>query len=321
MVDFDRFLLTDDEKRRLEEALRRTYFEKKSKLYFSTEGGRRDLVDHVSLRYEECLRFILPWVARHVDLASAVVLEIGCGSGSSTAAFARVAKHVHGYEIVEKNVRAARARHEALGIDNVSFHRIDPKQLDRALERNHPEGVDVVLLYAVLEHQLIAERLDTLRATWGRLKPGGWMVVADTPNRLVYRHEHTSSLPFYDMLPDDLALPFSQKSSRAGFRDGMRREMQASRERALETLNRWGRGVSYHEFELVLGELGGLVVGDGYEQPLLDHKTVILEEELLRTYLRERLPRLPIGFSRCSLDLILRRPPGWAPPASGPGGG
>jgi S-adenosylmethionine-dependent methyltransferase len=320
MVDLDRFLLTEEQKRRLAEALRRTYFEHHPDAYFETDAGRRDLLDHASWRYEECLRFILPWVLRHVDLASAVVLEIGSGSGSSAAAFARVAGHVHGYELVEKNVRAARARHEVLGIENATFHRIDPQQLGEELARNHPEGVDLVLLYAVLEHQLIGERLDTLRETWTRLRPGGWMVVGDTPNRLVYRHEHTSSLPFFDMLPDDLALRFSQKSPRQGFRDSMERELQTSREKALETLARWGRGVSFHEFEAVLGSLGDLVVADGYEEPLVWHKAVTLEEELLRTYLRERIPEVPLGFSRANLDLILRKPDGRrAAPGADPG--
>lgn len=308
MIATDRFLMSESEKQGVAAHLRRTYFVRQSDAYFETEAGRKDLRDHVVWRYEDCLKHVVPWVARHASLADSVVLEIGCGSGSSTAAFARFVEHVHAYEITEKNVEAAQARLEVLGIDNVTFHLIDPCQLGRELAMHHPDGVDIVLLYAVLEHQLICERLETIRETWARLKPGGLMVMGDTPNRLVYIHHHTASLPFYDMLPDELALLYSQRSPRVNFRDTMSRQVAVSKERAVETLNRWGRGVSFHEFEIILGDLRGLVVGDGFDEEILRRKRLTLEESLLRTFLEETGVEVPIGFSRSSLDLILRKP-------------
>jgi S-adenosylmethionine-dependent methyltransferase len=300
--------VSDSEKQRLATALRRTYFARQSDDYFETAQGRKDLEDHAFWRYEDCVKHIVPWVSRHGKLADHRVLEVGCGSGSSTAAFARYVRHVDAYEITEKNVDAARSRMEVLGIENVTFHLIDPRDLCSELERNHPDGVDIVLLYAVLEHQLIAERLETIQATWACLKPGGLMVVGDTPNRLVYVHHHTTDLPFFDMLPNDLALIVCQRSPRLHLRETMRRQMAVSREKAIETLDRWGRGVSFHEFEAVLGELRDLVVGDGYDEEILLRKNLQLEEELLRTFMVEKCSEVPVGFSRASLDVILRKP-------------
>ena len=45
--------------------------------------------------------------------------------------------------------------------------------------------VDVFLLYAVLEHLTVAERLAVLRLAREVVKPDGAIVVCETPNRLI----------------------------------------------------------------------------------------------------------------------------------------
>ena len=82
-----------------------------------------------------------------------------------------------------------------------------------------------------------------------------WCVV-ETPNRLWYHDSHTSFLPYFHWLPDDLAFEYSRMSPRAGFRDCYRVPDAASR---LHFLRR-GRGVSYHEFDLALGPAAQLDV-------------------------------------------------------------
>ena len=72
---------------RLKEALLKTYFSDKPADYFSSDLGAKGLRDHVSLRYNACLLHIVPWVAQRLALADCHVVEIGCGTGSATAAF------------------------------------------------------------------------------------------------------------------------------------------------------------------------------------------------------------------------------------------
>jgi S-adenosylmethionine-dependent methyltransferase len=247
-------------------------------------------------------------VSRHIDLANADVLEIGCGAGASTAAFARSCRHIVGYDIDADGIEGAQLRMEILGITNAQLYCVPPERLLGRAKADNKGGVQVVLCYAVLEHQTLPERLETIRTCWEVLRPGGLFVVADTPNRLTYMDHHTSFLPFYHMLPHDLAVEYSVKSPRPSFAPAISAELEISEAAAVERLIRWGRGVSYHEFELVLGDLSGLVVGDGFDPEILPLKSVTLEERLLYTYALARGLKIPPGFLRESLDVILRKP-------------
>jgi S-adenosylmethionine-dependent methyltransferase len=75
-------------------------------------------------------------------------------------------------------------------------------------------------------------------------------------------------------------------------------------------LARWGRGVSYHEFELALGPLDDLVVGDGFDPEPMSYYGVSLETRLLYTYAVRKGLKVPPGFLRETLDVILRKPGG-----------
>lgn len=302
---------------RIEAALRRTFFAHQAASYFESASGQKDLEDHVRARYELCRDRILPWIARHQALREARVLEIGCGTGSSTAAFAEHCAHVSAYDINPSAVSAARERLSITGCHNVDFF-VEPVGWEaELLEERHPGDLEIVLLYAVLEHQTLEERLATLRVCWKLLRPGGLLIVTDTPNRLCYRHYHTSEIPFFDMLPEALAWNEIPKSPRAHFRTGMAQALEASPERARDVLARWGTGVSFHEFEATLGDLTGLVVGDGFDREILERKSLRYEEELLLIFLRRAGLPVPPGFCRLSLDLIFQKPGGESnsPPA------
>lgn len=307
--------LSDDQLRRLRAAIRSSpKFAAHPDAFFETPLGAKQLEDHVSGRYEKCLRRIVPWVARKINLAEASVVEIGCGTGSTTAAFARRARSIDAFDINDRSFPAAQERLSILGLDNARLFAGEPGSFAREMALAHPNGVDVVLLYAVMEHQTLSERLETLETWWPMLRPGGVLVVSDTPNRLVYRHGHTSRIPFFDMVPDELALRFVEQSPRPAFARRMRDLRERSLEEARAALDRWGRGVSFHEFAAVLGDLRELVVGDGFEPDILAFRQVVLEERLLLAFLEAECPEVPIGFARRSLDLILQKPiPGQAP--------
>jgi S-adenosylmethionine-dependent methyltransferase len=293
--------------RRLREVLARTYFARCDPGYLDSPAGRDDLADHLHRRHEACLAHVVPWLARHARLEAAEIVEIGCGTGSSTAGFAGVARHVHGYDIDAPSVEAARGRMQVLGIANASLHcEPAPELLARLVER-HAGGVDVILLYAVLEHQTIGERLESIRVAWELLREAGLLVVVETPNRLAFTDSHTSLLPFFHWLPDELALRYADRSPRPLFREAIARALEHSPERALETLARWGRGVGHHEFELVLGKLGDLVVASGYEPEMLAMFPLRREESILQGWFVESGLEIPLAFTRHNLNFILRK--------------
>lgn len=300
---------------RLEEALRRTFFARRDPAFLESEAGRSALEDHVATRYDVCARHVVPWVQRHVDLTRADLIEVGCGTGSTAAAFAPHVGRIRAYDMAPTSIEAARERVRILGIENVEFTFARPESLLDAVDRDHPEGADAFLLYAVLEHQKLDERLETLERAWGLLRPGGVLIVGDTPNRLVYLHRHTSHVPFFDMLPGPLQMVYTQRSPIPLFRDKMREAIDASADVATDRLDRWGRGVSFHEFEAVLGDLRSLVIADGFAPEIVARKRILRQERLLLSFMVEEQLPVPLGFARESLDIVLRKPvPGQDPP-------
>ncbi|HPW56374.1 MAG TPA: class I SAM-dependent methyltransferase [Thermoanaerobaculaceae bacterium] len=99
---------------------------------------------------------------------------------------------------------------------------------------------DLVIFLASLEHMTLEERIEVIGSTWEMLLPQGLWCLVETPNRLWYFDQHTSRLPFFHWLPDDLALLCSRHGPRESFRGRYRVLDAASR----LDFTRWGRAVS-----------------------------------------------------------------------------
>jgi S-adenosylmethionine-dependent methyltransferase len=296
------------------QAMQEIHFAKLSPEFMAGPEGQAALHQYTTRRFYECLRVIVPWVRKHCDLSAATVVEIGCGTGSSTAAFAYLCRKVVGFDIEKEAVEAARQRFEILGLKNASAEAVPPAELLGTVRaRFAPGTVDAVFLYAVIEHCTLQERTETLKTAWDVLRPGGVLIVADTPNRLTYTDHHTAWMPFFHMLPADVAMAYADRSPRASFPDSINRALAVSRATAEEVLTRWGRGVSYHDFELAIGDLTNLVVGDGFEDEILFMKPVSIEEKLLYAYWKAMKLTIPPGFVRQSIDVILEKPGGPKP--------
>ena len=306
--------LSDAQRAEIGAALLETFFAGRDAQFLDSDWGKKAQEDHIWLRFERFQRHVIPWIERVFDLRSKTILEYGCGTGSISAALAGRCEHLYGYDMSDKSVEAARRRLEILELSHAATLTCEaPEKLLERIKADHPEGVDAFVLYAVLEHQKLDERLATLTAAWELLRPGGILLISDTPNRLSYLHYHTSEVPFYDCLPDELALRYASRSPRPGFRDGMAKANAVSHEHAVDVLDRWGRGVSFHEFEEAIGPLDSLVVADGYQPEILHWKQPTLAEQLLLTFFVEGELSLPVAFSRLSLDLILQKPGGAHP--------
>ncbi|MGX9726329.1 MAG: class I SAM-dependent methyltransferase [Candidatus Electronema sp. VV] len=314
-------IIEDGEKlRQIEAALRASYFKNYDPAFLETEAGKEDIKANVFRRYNNSLTHVVPWVARQIDLSGKTLVEIGSGTGSSTAAFAHFVAKIDGYDIDAQALAGARARLEVMGLNNAVLHLVAAEELMAALRRNHAEeGADIVLLFAVLEHQTIRERHETLKLCWELLKPGGLLVVTETPNLLHYGDLHTSQLPFLHLLPSELYARYADRSPREGFGKGFANFAALSVEELDTAIMRWGRGVSFHDFEIAIGkEHGKYLVASGFEPEMLSWFDVTLDEELLRHYFLFAHVAAPLGFSRVVLNLIYKKhdspPPELAPP-------
>ncbi len=249
-----------------------------------------DMTEEIYRRVDRFHDALIPWISRVCDLNHATVLEIGSGTGSSTLAFAPYVKHIHCYEIESSTTEIAKARLGFFGISNVTFA--------ETLFNNDcsfvKEGgkADLILLVAVLEHVHFHEFQTILKDAYDALKPGGVILIAETPNRLSMNDYHTSWIPFFQWLPPEVADRYAHYAPRTQFKYEMdafaaRNEIGTSSHR--EHVVRWGRGVSYHDFELVFGPgVHDMVVLNGWEPevrtlaPIFadDHFLVAMSESL-----------------------------------------
>ena len=134
------------------------------------------------------------------------------------------------------------------------------------------DGFDIIQLNAVFEHLLPDERSPLMSDLWRRLRPGGYMIITETPWRWFPIETHCTSLPFVNYLPDRLALAvlrhcgrYPADSSmahalRCGLRggtvseivgslcadDGAAQVVRSSRDDARDLLESWWHGECRH---------------------------------------------------------------------------
>lgn len=212
--------------------------------YWDTEGGKADMRGLTIDRLYTDRRKYIPWINSFLPLQGATILEIGSGTGSSTVALAEQGAIVTGVDILEEGIAVAKEKCRIFGV-----------QADLAVGNfldyaaGGGERFDAVIFFAALEHMLIEERMQALPLAWNLIRPGGYLIVIEAPNRLWKFDDHTSRLPFFNWLPRELALQYIQFSPRAE----LVRVLTPASESTLLELQRWGLGVSFHEFDLSLG--------------------------------------------------------------------
>ncbi len=261
------------------------------------------------MRRRRAAEVLIPWVEQTVPLRGKTVLEYGCGNAAVSCAVAERAKRVIGVDIDAGWIELGNQEVAKRGLRNVELE-LHPVETIRDAVAARRNEVDVFLLYAVLEHLTVAERLAVLRLAREVVKPDGAIVVCETPNRLIYFDHHTAQMPFFHLLPDELALDYYPRSQREDFKAAIDAAAQNGREAAHEAIVRWGRGVSFHEFEVVFGErLGQHVIASSYDPILFGERPIHPDEVILARYLERWRPDLAPAWSRYWLDLILSPKP------------
>jgi 2-polyprenyl-3-methyl-5-hydroxy-6-metoxy-1,4-benzoquinol methylase len=295
---------------RVHDALMRDYFPTFSTWdpdYLTTVEGQRDLRDHETGRLESDRRTVVPWLSHSMSLQGATVLEIGAGTGSSTAALAEQGATVIAVDVNGQHLRVAKARCDAMGLD-AEFGESNGADVHRLVGDRR---FDLVIFFATMEHMTLDERIEAIRTTFPLVRPGGCWSVVEAPNRLWYFDSHTSGLPFFMWLPDELAKEYRRFSPRREFSTSALAETPEASDVAFA---RWGRGFSFHELELALGPLDEVQVVSTFKSyqrrrnPLRLLKSFVGRDDRHQRFLRRASGRdLHEGYFEPYLNLIIRK--------------
>lgn len=235
-------------------------------------------------------------------------VEIGSGLGTKALSWAPFFNRYIGIEIDQDLVRFASTYQKAIGLDNLEFISANAIEVfDQAPAYGFPEQIDVLILFAVLEHLTPDELRMIFKIARAVLEKGGDVLVAETPNRLIPFDSHGSHLHFFNLLPDQVAIDYANRSPREDLRNRM---LKAPEDKKWESLYRIiGRGISYHDFELYLLDTENLnapIIADGYDVGLLNLNPFLKNELILNNYFKNNNLAVHRSFSRSWLELILR---------------
>ena len=140
------------------------------------------------------------------------VLDIGSGSGSSALVMLdNCALEVHGVEPNKAFVELANDRAKDEGqTERTFFTQVqDTSKLEFADNK-----FDIVTFNAVLEHIPPNLRQAIIKEAYRCLKPGGFMIFTETPNRTFPYDGHTTGLPLIPWLPLSMSYKLAKTFSR-----------------------------------------------------------------------------------------------------------
>jgi 2-polyprenyl-3-methyl-5-hydroxy-6-metoxy-1,4-benzoquinol methylase len=266
---------------------------------YSPENYQADLYDHLEVRLADDRARIVPWIDHAKHLKGSRILELGCGTGSSTVALAEQGAFVTGLDIDQDALVVAKDRCEAYGI-KAEFKVLNGDQI---FDTFGPGLFDLIIYFACLEHMTIGERLDSLRQAWAMLPSGGFLVIVETPNRLWFRDDHTARLPFFHWLPNELAFAYSRFSERENFCEIYKTYDPSSKMHFL----RRGRGMSFHEIELAIAPIRELRILGSLGQSGRSARPMSRDGRRFKSSMRMLFPSLHEAFFDEYLDLMIAK--------------
>ena len=251
-------------------------------------------------------RMLAPTRSKHV-------VEIGCGHGWKALAWADQFASYTGIELLADHAAEAENYLKQFGdtnarviVGNVTDILTDPTG-------HGIESIDLLVLYAVIEHLTIPERREIIQLARDVYNRGGAVLIAESPNRLCRMDLHSWHLPFVEWLPPELLAEYAPRSPRAELASEL---AAAPPDRRLVTLDRIGRGVSYHDFECFWDTepVGALsLLNDGYSLELLNLNPPMREETDLLTFREDNAFAFPRLFTRYWLEGLFQRTAGGTP--------
>ena len=234
-----------------------------------------------------------------------VCVEIGSGTGNKSFTICDLFDTYVGIEIDGEQHALCVARAKSLGVENCAFVR--GNAMDVVPDPAGPlagSPIDVLMLYAVLEHLTPQERVSMLALASTVLDGGGMVCVFEAPNRIIPSDAHTSESFFYNQIPEHIAREW-----------GRRHVKHESIKSLLASANhddyfRAGTGLSHHEFQLAFGgDLGACdFVVDGFDVALLNLFDFSFQEFIALGTLEHHVPDVPpTAFCRSWIDFIAKK--------------
>lgn len=263
--------------------------------------------NHSDYRLDYFRKTLIPWIDSVKRLQGLRILEIGCGTGSSTVAFAEQGAMVTAIDIDEPILSTAKERCQNKGLE-VEFILLNAAEIKQNLAN---KTFDLVIFMASLEHMTFEERIQSLRSGYEILPPKGLFCIAGSPNRLHFMDSHTSLIPFFHWLPDELAIQYSVNSSRMEYKVHMADIIHNNEN--MEPFYRWGRGISFHEIELAIKPLQEIrIISDLYSYIRKKNFTYSILCRFTSNFRYERLlsklfPDYHPCFFRPYLDVIMEK--------------
>jgi len=262
------------------------------------------ITNNAYARADRFLKHYMPRLADTFDFKGRNVVEIGCGSGSITHAFASCFEKVDAFEILPHTIKLCEKRADLYNLKHMNFWCYPPENLvEQALK--HVKSNSIIVLHAVLEHMTDFERIQTLEAIWAVMGPDNYLFIGNTPNRYSYMDLHTHQTSFLLSLPDYIALRYFEIYPDVGMAQHL---LQINREEGFEefciTRRRRGMGVSFHDFQIATGNenLNECVVISNFAKPWAFFDTL-----LAAYFLQEKIEQ-PMCFSIRDMHFLMKKP-------------
>jgi SAM-dependent methyltransferase len=109
---------------------------------------------------------------------TARVFDFGCGEGSSSIKFAKVAKEVVGFDYIGRFVEAATSNASRGGLDNISFYQSDVLDLSR-ISSQHGQADIAITIRCLINLAHWENQAKALRNIHDVLKPGGLYLLSE----------------------------------------------------------------------------------------------------------------------------------------------
>jgi len=205
--------------------------------------GLRGLCDEVLREQDESyilkpLEFAILSYISEDSLVDKRILDFGCGLGASTIVMSKRFQQLSlvGIELNRKAIEVCNLRKQFYLLDNLYF-------ISSPSGSELPPDIgefDLIILNAVYEHLLPTERPIIFKLLWSVLRPGGSIIINETPYRWFPVETHTTEgFPLINYLPDKITYYLVSKFSskmygknfdwqgllRGGIRDGSETEV------------------------------------------------------------------------------------------------
>jgi 2-polyprenyl-3-methyl-5-hydroxy-6-metoxy-1,4-benzoquinol methylase len=263
-------------------------------------------------RSRHAVAFSLPFIlSARPNLSNLTCLEVGCGFGSKSLPLSLIVKEYIGVDIDAEQIERANQLKKAIR-SSANFLVLSADSLASLVKEVQP---DIVILYAVLEHLTIKERLVLLESLWEELPNEAIIYIGETPNRLNHIDFHSSQLPYFTMVPPELGERIYTMSRRTEWINRVNQEATVNL-----GLHRRGQAVSFHDFWAVFGnkmdDINSLIVADGFSSHKLNWKSwKLCETHFLEqfNYLRTSKNKMynyniHSTFAKSMLNFILKKP-------------